>query len=102
VEDVAALPDGSNGDGVTCTQASTLSLTRSRVVRGARAGIAAWGSSVTLSSSSIGCDAFDLDGEPDIDGTGSSEFSLDQTTCGCETAESCQVLHTQLVAPTGL
>ena len=99
---MAPLDDGSFGDGVSCMQASTVTLTRARVVGSARAGIASFGSSVTLGDSAVGCDAFDLDGEPDVDGTGAASFALEGAACGCDASEPCQVLHSTLAAPSAL
>ena len=92
--------DGSFGDGIDVFGGSfvpTVSVTRSLVRGGVRAGIANFVANVQLLDNRIGCNGIDLNGED-----GSSPFVFDDqggNVCGCETEEPCKVLSTDLAPP---
>ncbi len=95
--------DGTFGDGVLVVgwqRDAAATITSSRVATSARAGISNFGASITLTSTSLECNAIDLDGEA----FGAAPYAYDLggggDVCGCAPAsQHCQVLSTMLTAP---
>jgi hypothetical protein len=103
VRDTKPRPsDGRFGDGIIAHglfAPANLSIHASRIENSARAGIASFGSFVSLSDSRVQCAGFDLEGEI-LDG---QNFSFDDgggNACGCPTADHpCAVVSTNLDPP---
>jgi hypothetical protein len=99
--------DGSFGDGVVVVslvlasgpaEASAV-VTNTRIEKSARAGLASFGSHVTLGGSAMSCNAFDLDGE-ELDGFQFSFEDLGGNDCGCpEPLETCVAQSSSLQPP---
>jgi hypothetical protein len=91
------------GDGIALEGHSTLALTGSRVAHAARAGLAVFGSSASLATTSLSCNAIDLDGDADADGTAYTFDTRSDNACGCgATTHVCQVLSSNLAPPRAL
>jgi hypothetical protein len=99
--------DGSFGDGVVVVslvlasgpaEASAV-VTNTRIENSARAGLASFGSHVTIGGSAMSCNAFDLDGE-ELDGFQFSFEDLGGNDCGCpEPFETCVAQSSSLLPP---
>ena len=107
VRDVSARAvDGQYGDGVAAWRLeemtddpnphASVTIEGSRIERSARAGIASFGATVSLTSSVLSCHPISLNGERDDD----VDFTFDDrgsNLCGCDDAEtSCKVLSSSL------
>ena len=91
------------GDGIVLQGHATLALTGSRVERSARAGVAAFGSSVSLAKTTLSCNAVDLDGDADLDGSPYAFDLAKDNACGCgKGPQVCQVLSSNLAPPRAL
>ncbi|MBW2524570.1 MAG: right-handed parallel beta-helix repeat-containing protein [Deltaproteobacteria bacterium] len=102
VRDTSPRADDLLGDGIAVVASelgASATVEHSHVTRSARAGLAAFGSSVSLRATAIECSAFDLEGEV---GAGLS-FQLDDlgaNACGCPpAAEGCQLVSVGLEPP---
>lgn len=101
------LWDLSFGDGVSLRYGSNVNFTRVAVERNARAGIASFGSRAKIQSSTIRCNAFDIEGEFS-DGLpfsydGSSGWQCSELRAAtCTTLSECNVHSAGLVAPSSL
>ena len=99
----AILPwwDGGHGDGVVFTGLHgdvSGSVTGCRIEDNTRAGLAVFGAPMSLASSTVACNAVDLNGEND----GPVEFTfIDEgnNRCGCDPYTVCKVLSTGLEPP---
>jgi hypothetical protein len=100
VDGVATNPaDGSFGDGIAVigNTPAHLRVTGSRVTHAARSGIANFSATVTIGTSTVTCNGFDLDGE-----AVSGPFVFDDlggNLCGCEALGACKVLTAALGPP---
>jgi hypothetical protein len=100
ISDTEPMSDGRFGDGITAS-ISAITIQDTRVTRNRRAGIANFASQVVVSSTTITCNAFDLEGEnyqgvPFIyDGSGG-------WTCSRRGAEDCTELDECRVLTTGI
>jgi hypothetical protein len=98
------LPDGSFGDGVAVEQLAQLQVAQSFVDGNARSGVSAFGADVTLTSTLLGCNAIELDGENGF-GEASGQtatYTVDSSNacaCGAAGVSQCQVLSSSLQPP---
>jgi hypothetical protein len=90
--------DALYGDGVNVRSdlgPGSLTLTRSLVERSARAGLASFGSSVTVSDTTFECNYIAIDGEFDF-----QFYDQGGNVCGCEqTVQTCKALTSMLEPP---
>ncbi len=97
--------DGLFGDGIvvaTVAAPTSATITRTRIEDSARAGLAIFGSSVSLGDSRIRCSAFALNGEL-FNESAFSVTDLGGNRCGCPLADTdCQLLSSGLEPPAGL
>ena len=63
-----------------------------------RAGVANFGAEVTLGTTVLSCNAFDLGGEEHIDEPFTYD-NLGNNTCGCPAVEGCTALSANLAPP---
>jgi len=95
-----AQPDGTYGDGIGVFAqggSAEVSITSSRVVESARAGVGNFGSTLSLGGSLIECNTIALDGE---DGIVPYTFNdLGGNACGCPGSGACKVLSSSLSPP---
>jgi hypothetical protein len=91
---------GIDGDGVSVlSKDATLTVTKTRIDHSARAGIAAFGAKVTIAGSTLTCQAFDFDSEPE-DGVKASFSDGGGNTCGCpEATGGCHAATAMLQPP---
>jgi len=101
VLDTKARPDGLFGDGVMASSQGTLVTivaTGMRVERSARAGVSAFGGSVSLSDTAIVCYAFALNGSA----SAGRAFDIQDrggNTCGCPLADDTCKLTSEALTP---
>jgi len=102
IRGTAAKANGIAGDGVTLGWNDVPALgdiQRSRIEGSERAGIAIFGTSLTLGSTELECNTIQLDGEP----FGGQSFAIDNlggNACGCgPESETCKVVSAQLEPP---
>jgi hypothetical protein len=96
IRGVTARADGSFGDGVSVIGDGRLTASNVRIEQAARAGLSMFGTAqVSLSSTTLACDAIPLDGE------GQSTFTAaGPLACSCDGSTSqCQVLSSGLQPP---
>jgi hypothetical protein len=105
VRNTATNSDGAFGDGMgfAATDPSvTMSMSDSRIDSSARAGIVNFGAAVTLQSTSLSCQLFDLDSETFANNTARFE-DLGGNLCGCpEPTEPCKSVSVGLQPPSPL
>jgi hypothetical protein len=95
-----SVADGAAGDGLAVVWAPSGG---SAIVRGcvfannARAGVAGFGTPVTIEGSFFDCNAFDLDGEEEAGQK--PTFQLADNRCGCDGQEVACQIRTQNIAP---
>jgi hypothetical protein len=106
VELTAANGLGQSGDGLYVTSVDRLSratVTRVRIDDSARAAVSNFGASVTLGGSHLRCQAFDIDGEPDVIYLEYEFIDGGDNACGCpEASERCKAVSAGLTAPVPL
>jgi hypothetical protein len=102
VRDVRARPDGSFGDGIFVEylgpSTARADITASLVERAARAGIGVFGATAAVSSTTVSCNGFDLDGEA----YAGADYAFEDgggNVCGCGEPVVCKVLSSGLSAP---
>ena len=102
VRDTIARPDGYFGDGIAILSElslSTASVSETLVDACARAGVASFGSSITIQKTAIRCAAFALEGENSEQHSYHFE-DLGGNRCGCpEANDSCSVVSSGLAPP---
>lgn len=92
------------GDGISVTDAQGLAadatVSGTLVIDSARAGIGLWGSVLSVGTTVLECNAFDVAIEPGFDGTASSLNDGGENACGCNQVWApCQAVSTSLTAP---
>jgi hypothetical protein len=94
--------DGLFGDGLLVYNhqgvPSSGMVSASVIAENARAGVAVFGSAVTVAGTVLKCNGVDLDGETTFE----SPFTLvdgGENWCGCDDAVACQVVSSALAAP---
>jgi hypothetical protein len=98
------LPSAANGafgDGIgvlAIEGPATASIGSSSVERSARAGISSFGAAVSVGSTTLTCNAIDLDGEATSFATYVFD-DLGQNVCSCEEVRPCKVLSTNITPP---
>ena len=100
VRDTLPFADGSFGDGLLLLGGdvpSAASITGSRIERSARAGIANFAGTVSLGSTTLSCNAIDLDGESTR--VPYAYHDLGGNACGCGAPVDCKVLSAHIGAP---
>jgi hypothetical protein len=105
VRNTAVATDGRFGDGVAVVVSgpdvtASVAIDRSHVAHSARAGVAVFGSTLSLGTSAISCSAFDLQGEAHH-----RDFELDDrggSRCGCDEPEVCRATSTGIEPPVPL
>jgi hypothetical protein len=104
LEDVVIRNTAANGmvqgDGIAVVSANaTASITGTRVEKSARAAIANFGAKVSIGTSKLVCQSFDLDGEP-FKGVAFSFQDLGDNGCGCpDPLKSCKATSEKLAPP---
>jgi len=103
VEDTAPREkDGLFGDGVVAlsfVEPAKVSVEGSRILRSDRAGVATFGSKISVGSTRVECADFELDEEP-YGGEQPSLEDLGDNLCGCpEAVSECHVLSKELEPP---
>ncbi|RLB52471.1 MAG: hypothetical protein DRI90_22085, partial [Deltaproteobacteria bacterium] len=102
VRDTITRPDGYFGDGIAILSKlslSTASLSESLVDASARAGVASFGSAMSIDKTTIRCAAFALEGE-DSDQHSYDFVDLGNNRCGCPDAnDTCSVVSSGLAPP---
>lgn len=94
---------GNFGDGVVALhyydQPSIVTIAESLIAQSSRAGVATFGSDVTISSTRLDCNAIHLDSEPQAERSG--EFEDDgNNVCGCDAVTvTCKALSSSLEPP---
>jgi len=103
LRDTLAHDDGTYGDGVALV-AGDVSIDATRIVGNHRTGITNFAGHVVLATTTLACNAIQLDGELGDPSGDPYDFELAPgTTCGCSgTADRCQVLSTHLAPPFAL
>jgi hypothetical protein len=91
--------DGAFGDGIAATNGSTLQVHTSRIESNARAGVAGFGSAVTIGGTALWCNVLDLDSELH-EGVPAVFHDLGANECSCESQETtCRTTTTNIAAP---
>jgi hypothetical protein len=105
IRDTAAQADGTFGDGIVLFAEGApvnAAITNSEIGSNARAGISSFGGTVSLVSTVLSCNAFDLDAETYLE-TEASFPESKQNLCDCPTPiDNCHIVSTQVMPPAGL
>ena len=104
IEDSAIRNTAANGmvggDGISViSQDASATMTGAKVANSARAAVASFGAKVSIGTSALSCQSFDLDGEP-FKGAMHTFADLGDNTCGCPDPKgSCKATSEKLTPP---